>query len=556
LFIGTAVADDEDAPPDGVEVQARGQVHEAFAEASATSAAPGVVVSKTPPAAIEEAPPEEKPEGDTVAWIPGYWAWDEEDSDFLWISGFWRAVPPGRMWVPGHWQKVTTGHQWVSGYWDEFEEQNDHQTQVASESEYLPTPPDSLDNGPSTLAPSEEHTYVPGVWVYQVTKYVWRPGYWVRFRPGWVWVPACYKWTPCGYVFVSGYWDVPLCHRGLLFAPVRFYRGVYLRRGFVYRPAYVVQPDFLVGSLFVRASTRTYFFGNYFEAGLRRRYVPWVDYRISRGVYDVNYNYYRSAYVKHAGWERNLRTLYSARYAGDIARPPLTLVQQTKALNNIKVKKSSNVAVHKNVNLTNVQNVTVVAPIRKASSVRMTGLAQLAGIKPAEVRTAPVHRVLKVEKASSERLREERRQAERLAAIASERKAAESKVIARLPKNGLEAPLKVKVELPRSVPAARLIKAPQTPPVPVRIKTVTKTVTTPPVKKETTRLKKTTELPPPVKKTETIPLPKKSLELPKVKKTTEVPPPLKKKELPPPPPVKGKATPPPVKKEPIPLPKG
>jgi len=239
------------------DVRARGPVHEAFAEAGEAVVAAPVVVPKAPPDPIEEQPPEERPEGDNVVWIPGYWAWDEQEEDFLWVSGFWRAVPPGRAWVPGNWQKAGRGYRWASGYWASEKEE---------ESEYLPEPPESLERGPSTEAPGEDYSYVPGVWVYQRTKYVWRPGFWVRFRQGWVWVPDCYKWTPAGYVFVPGYWDVPLAERGLLFAPVRFASRVYEKRGFVYRPAYVVQPDFLMGSLFVRTGTRHYYFGDYFEA--------------------------------------------------------------------------------------------------------------------------------------------------------------------------------------------------------------------------------------------------------------------------------------------------
>src|SRR4051812_5766670 len=72
-----------DEPQQGVEVQARGQVHEAYAEAGAAVAEPGVVIGKAPPEPIEEQPPEEKPEGDHVVWIPGYWAWDEEADNFL-----------------------------------------------------------------------------------------------------------------------------------------------------------------------------------------------------------------------------------------------------------------------------------------------------------------------------------------------------------------------------------------------------------------------------------------------------------------------------------------
>src|SRR4051794_5307757 len=92
--------------PEGVEVLARGPVHEAYAEPVNTQPQPGVVVNKLPPAPIDEVPPDQKPEGDNVQWIPGYWGWDGEQKDYLWVSGFWRAPPPGRRWLPGHWQQT------------------------------------------------------------------------------------------------------------------------------------------------------------------------------------------------------------------------------------------------------------------------------------------------------------------------------------------------------------------------------------------------------------------------------------------------------------------
>ena len=95
----------------------RGPVHEAFAETVTFDPEPGIVVPKAPPAAIEEVPPEQRPEGANVAWIPGYWGWDDERNDFLWVSGIWRDLPPGRQWVPGYWGKSAQGYQWTSGYW-------------------------------------------------------------------------------------------------------------------------------------------------------------------------------------------------------------------------------------------------------------------------------------------------------------------------------------------------------------------------------------------------------------------------------------------------------
>src|SRR3954464_7569699 len=68
-------------PPDavaGVEVLTRGPVHEAFAETVTFDPQPGVIVPKMPPAPIEELPPQQRPAGANVAWISGYWAWDDE----------------------------------------------------------------------------------------------------------------------------------------------------------------------------------------------------------------------------------------------------------------------------------------------------------------------------------------------------------------------------------------------------------------------------------------------------------------------------------------------
>src|SRR5580704_1381995 len=76
-----------------VEVLTRGPVHEAFAETVAFNPQPGVVVMRDCPAPIVELPPELKPEGANVTWIPGYWAWDDERNDFLWVSGIWRDLP-------------------------------------------------------------------------------------------------------------------------------------------------------------------------------------------------------------------------------------------------------------------------------------------------------------------------------------------------------------------------------------------------------------------------------------------------------------------------------
>ena len=125
----TAQEPPPDSPPAGVEVMARGPVHEAYAEPTDPRPQAGPVVPKQPPDAVEELPPDQKPEGDNVEWIPGYWAWDDEQNDFLWVSGFWRECRPGPQWVPGHWQQVEGGWQWSAGFWASADQQ---------EVEYLP----------------------------------------------------------------------------------------------------------------------------------------------------------------------------------------------------------------------------------------------------------------------------------------------------------------------------------------------------------------------------------------------------------------------------------
>ena len=101
---------------DAIDVQTRGPVHEAFAQPTDAPAQPDLIVPKKPPDPIPEEPPDQKPEGE-VQWIPGYWAWDADKNNFLWVSGFWRTPPPDRKWVPGYWTQVEGGWQWVPGFW-------------------------------------------------------------------------------------------------------------------------------------------------------------------------------------------------------------------------------------------------------------------------------------------------------------------------------------------------------------------------------------------------------------------------------------------------------
>jgi hypothetical protein len=321
VVLCAAPAGEAQAPaklPPGVDVLARGAVHEAFAQPQDGQPGEGPIAPKAPPPAIEELPPDQKPEGDNVQWIPGYWQWDEETSKFVWISGTWRVTPPGRQWVPGRYRKTDGGYQWVPGFWGDA---------GVREVPVLPTPPATVESGPSMPAPTADSVYVPGCWVYRDTRFLWRPGYFMDFRPGWVWVPAHYVWTPAGYVFVNGYWDYPLDRRGLLFTPALIDPAV-IQPGWSYTPTFVVSADFLPSALFVRPRHCHYFFGDYFGPRYNRcGFTAWLDFRIGRNVCDPLFSYYRCAYGG-GPWERDLRALYVGRVRGTIDLPPRTLVQQ------------------------------------------------------------------------------------------------------------------------------------------------------------------------------------------------------------------------------------
>src|SRR5437660_2216800 len=138
----TLIAQDtlREVPSDDVSVQTRGPVHEAYAQPAEVSPGPGPLVPKRPPDSITEMPPDQKPAGDNVIWIPGYWSWDQDRNDFSWVSGSWRIPPPNRNWVPGHWEQANDGWQWVAGFWAPNTQQ---------EVQYVDQPPASLDEGPS-----------------------------------------------------------------------------------------------------------------------------------------------------------------------------------------------------------------------------------------------------------------------------------------------------------------------------------------------------------------------------------------------------------------------
>jgi hypothetical protein len=222
--------------------------------------------------------------------------------------------------VPGYWHTVDEGYQWVSGYWA---------SERATEVEYLPPPPETLEAGPSVEATAEGQVWIPGVWVWQETRYLWRPGFWTAANPDWVWVPAHYEWTPSGFVFVEGYWDYPLLNRGLLFAPVVFTE---VPARFVFTPSVVIDVRFLAGALFARPAYYHYYFGDYYDPTYTRAGIyPWFAYHGSRLGYDPLFA--QTSYVysrRDPQWAARVREVYFDRREHAAARPPHTYRQFTE----------------------------------------------------------------------------------------------------------------------------------------------------------------------------------------------------------------------------------
>ncbi|WP_425618813.1 hypothetical protein NA78x_002529 [Anatilimnocola sp. NA78] len=321
---GSVFAQD-DLPPaidsEGVETLTRGPVHEAFASPTAVDPAPGLIIGKQPPADIKEVPPEYQPEGDNVQWFPGYWSWDEDRDDFIWISGVWRDPPPGRRWVPGYWAEVMGGFQWVAGFWI---------AEQVEEMEYLKPPPESLEQGPSVVSPGDNYFYIPGSWAYVNNDYRWSAGYWAPYREEWVYVQPQWVWTPRGCIYVAGYYDYRLPRRGQIFAPVYFNPVVYHRPAYFYTPRCVINTSNLFVHLWVRNANCHYYFGNYYgPTYANRQFTPWCNYNSRPRCYDPLLSYcnvhYRGQGVNYSNRMQSWHKHYD-NHAND--RPSMTWKDQ------------------------------------------------------------------------------------------------------------------------------------------------------------------------------------------------------------------------------------
>jgi hypothetical protein len=375
---GEAPTNSLKAESTSTEVLARGPIHEAFAEPVNLSAVDPVAFDAAPPKSIEELPPTQIPEGDNVQWIPGYWAWDDDRTDFIWISGVWRECPPGQRWVPGYWSEGEHRWSWTPGFWI---------SDTVREVQYLPEPPETVEAGPNVDAPSENHIWIPGVWRYVDTRYVWQPGYWTVGQPDWLWVPAHYAWSPSGYVFIDGYWDYPLVQRGVLFAPVYYREPVFQQADYHYTPTTVISTDLLTLHFFSRPRYCHYYFGDYYASRYREIGIePWLMAPRLRGVYDPIFTYY-SWDSRRSGrdWYETARDHYDFFSRNERYRPAATFAalrrqrfdptQINDATFQQIVTQQNNLLVNFNQYVKNAEQV-ISGPGGRRESVRFAGLGE------------------------------------------------------------------------------------------------------------------------------------------------------------------------------------
>lgn len=277
----------------------RGPIHEAFADPLQLTPTPNPVHDVPPPPPVTEIPPAKDPTAGDLDWIPGYWSWDKERADYIWISGVWRKAPHGRRWLAGKWIETDGGHRWVPGTWNKVSANADPNIEDA---EVLPIPPNSLEEGATSPAPSDDHFWIPGSWQQDDNReYVWRPGFWSRSYENWVWVPDHYAWRPAGCSFVPGYWDYTWGRRGTLYAPCTFARTD-LVGNHCYRPSRVLASRHWLVDLWVGPGSYNYYYGNYNDC-LHLGYSPWYrHYGIYSRRYDPLYSYYRWRFPSQYGF--------------------------------------------------------------------------------------------------------------------------------------------------------------------------------------------------------------------------------------------------------------
>jgi hypothetical protein len=307
----------------GYEVLLAGPVHEAllFNMHSLAKELEPIVVTKAPPAKVKEQAPQagasvdkNVPQfvGNNAEWIEGYWAWFKEAERFVWVSGLYRDIPPGRVWVAGKWTETNAGYRWTSGYWAEA-------SISVAVAPVRQAPPPPRETEPQSAPPDEDSFWIAGQWLVEQpdkstdnstaelkiareAKFQWQPGFWSKRSKEWIWQPSRYINTPAGYVYVSGYWDYEPHFRGQPFAPVIFDLQESSDAGIVFQPIYPLsRPAAVLLHLFTKSDSIHVYYGDFYdrtyaELGYRLWYETRQSDSAEEGPLDPLLNFYRWKY--------------------------------------------------------------------------------------------------------------------------------------------------------------------------------------------------------------------------------------------------------------------
>jgi len=150
-------------------------------------------------------------------------------------------------------------------------------------------------------------------------------------HPDWIWVPAHYIWTPRGYIHVGGYWDYPVIHRGVLFAPVFFTPRVHFGITYLFSPGFVINLNVFDDALFLRPQYSHYYYGNYYAPRYYRQGIyPWFSLHARRVVYDPIFAHQRWHHRKDHDWENHLHKRFREHRKQKGLRPPKTYNHRTQ----------------------------------------------------------------------------------------------------------------------------------------------------------------------------------------------------------------------------------
>ena len=234
---GQDAAPDNAPPPvpKGIEVLARGPVHEAFASLTAEPQPTKAVAKKPPKPHRGDAARREtrgrRPSG-SAATGPGTTTAATSSGS----RGVWRTPPPGKQWVAGYWRDEGDGAQWVPGFWSPSRAKEDAPQDVT----YFPKPPDPPARrraGDAALGRHASTSPATGTGTAPTT-----PGAPATGRASSPTTSGCPPTTagrPAGYIYIAGYWDSPSSAAASCTPRSSSIPTSSMRR-YVYTPAYAV----------------------------------------------------------------------------------------------------------------------------------------------------------------------------------------------------------------------------------------------------------------------------------------------------------------------------